>query len=105
MISPRSRGSSGQEQTVGRPFYASGNVATAGGCLSGQYLAAWIITRLADADTARRALSYVAPVGEKDEYVDRALGHVLAFTSPIESSKFYFPRAGLRPCRDRGHRT
>lgn len=67
---------------VDRPFYASGNVATAGGCLSGQYLAAWIITLLADADTARKALSYVAPVGEKDEYINRAMGHVLAFTSP-----------------------
>ena len=64
---------------IDRPFHAAGNVATAGGCLSGQYLAAWIITRLADADTARAALHYVAPVGEKDEYIDRAMGHVLAF--------------------------
>lgn len=65
---------------VDRPFHAEGNVATAGGCLAGQYLAAWVITRLADADTARAALHYVAPVGEKDEYVDRALAHVLRVT-------------------------
>ena len=65
---------------VDRPFFASGNVATAGGCLSSQYLAAWMITRLVDADAARTALHYVAPVGEKDEYVERAMGHVLAFT-------------------------
>jgi len=62
---------------VDRPFAASGNVATAGGCLASQYLAAWIITRLADADAARTALRYVAPVGEKDEYVERAMRHVL----------------------------
>ncbi len=60
-----------------RPFHAVGNVATAGGCLAAQYLAAWVITRLADADAARAALHYVAPVGEKDEYIDRAMRHVL----------------------------
>jgi transcriptional regulator GlxA family with amidase domain len=64
---------------VDRPFFASGNVATAGGCLSSQYLAAWVIARLVDLGAARSALFYVAPVGEKDEYVDRALGHVRAF--------------------------
>ena len=63
---------------VDRPFHAEGNVATAGGCLSGQYLAAWVIARLAGVDAARDALYYVAPVGEKQEYVDRALGHVRA---------------------------
>ncbi len=64
---------------VDRPFFASGNVATAGGCLSSQYLAAWVLARLADIDAARAALHYVAPVGEKDEYVDRALAHIRAF--------------------------
>jgi transcriptional regulator GlxA family with amidase domain len=64
---------------VDQPFFASGNVATAGGCLSSQYLAAWMIARLASLQTARDALFYVAPVGEKDEYVDRALAHVEAF--------------------------
>lgn len=63
---------------VDQPFFASGNVATAGGCLSSQYLAAWTIARLAGLDAARDALFYVAPVGEKDEYVDRALAHVSA---------------------------
>lgn len=64
---------------VDQPFFAAGNVATAGGCLSSQYLAAWVIARLADLQTARDALFYVAPVGEKDEYVERALRHVQAF--------------------------
>jgi hypothetical protein len=44
------------------------------------FLAAWILTRLADSDPARKALSYVAPDCEEDECVDRAMGHVLAFT-------------------------
>ena len=64
---------------VDQPFFASGNIATAGGCLSSQYLAAWTISRLADVDAARRAIHYVAPVGEKDEYVDRAMAHVQAY--------------------------
>lgn len=64
---------------VDRPFFARGNVATAGGCLSSQYLAAWVIARLASRDAAREALFYVAPVGEKQDYVDRAMSHVDAF--------------------------
>lgn len=80
---PASSSAEAGADVVDRPFFASGNVATAGGCLSAQYLAAWIITRLADADTARRALQYVAPVGEKDEYVERAMGHVLPFADAV----------------------
>jgi transcriptional regulator GlxA family with amidase domain len=60
-----------------QPFLARGNVATAGGCLASPYLAAWIITRLKDREAAASALHYVAPVGEKEEYVARALSHVL----------------------------
>ena len=48
-------------------FIARGNIATAGGCLASQYLAGWVIARLAGIDAARDALHYVAPVGEKDE--------------------------------------
>ncbi len=40
---------------VERPFYANGNVATAGGCLSSQYLAAWTIARLAGIEQSRAA--------------------------------------------------
>jgi transcriptional regulator GlxA family with amidase domain len=60
-------------EVLEQPFHASGNVATAGGCLASQYLAAWIIARRAGIDAARDALGYVAPVGEKDDYVARAL--------------------------------
>jgi len=46
----------------------------------------WVIARLADLDAAREALFYVAPVGEKDEYVDRALRHVRHFESTPTAS-------------------
>jgi hypothetical protein len=70
-------------RVVDQPFFAAGNVATAGGCLSSQYLAAWMIAKLIDVETARDALFYVAPVGEKDEYVERALAHVTAHLTPV----------------------
>jgi transcriptional regulator GlxA family with amidase domain len=63
-------------EVLNQPFYADGNIATAGGCLASQYLAAWIIARLEGVEAARGAMHYVAPVGEKDDYVDRALGNV-----------------------------
>ncbi len=61
---------------LNQPFYARGNVATAGGCLSSQYLAAWVIARLEGVDAARAAIYYVAPVGEKEPYVDQALSNI-----------------------------
>ena len=67
---------------VPRPFAASGNVATAGGCLASQYLVAWLIARLKGLDAAREVLHYFAPVGEKQEYIDRALAHVLPALEP-----------------------
>jgi transcriptional regulator GlxA family with amidase domain len=59
-----------------QPFFARGNVATAGGCLASQYLACWVIARLQGVEAARSAMHYVAPVGEKEEYVARAMRHV-----------------------------
>jgi transcriptional regulator GlxA family with amidase domain len=66
-------------EVLDQPFFARGNVATAGGCLSSQYLAAWIIARAAGEEAARGALHYVAPVGEKDEYVERAMRNITAY--------------------------
>ena len=63
-------------EVLNQPFVSHGNVATAGGCLSSQYLAAWILLRLVGRDAAESALHYVAPVGEKEEYVTRAMRHV-----------------------------
>lgn len=67
------------------PFVAHGNVATAGGCLASQYLAAWIICRLASRDDAEAALDYVAPVGEKAIYVERAIGAVTPFLAASQT--------------------
>jgi transcriptional regulator GlxA family with amidase domain len=63
-------------EVLNQPFYAAGNVATSGGCLASQYLAAWVIARLVGLDEARSALHYVAPVGEKDAYVQRAMTNI-----------------------------
>jgi transcriptional regulator GlxA family with amidase domain len=66
-------------EVLNQPFYAKGNVATAGGCLASQYLAAWVIARLEGAEAARSAMHYVAPVGEKDLYVDRAMDNIAPY--------------------------
>src|SRR6516162_2265243 len=55
-----------------QPFVAHGNVATAGGCLASHYLAAWVIARLAGWSAAESVVHYVAPVGQRQEYVERA---------------------------------
>lgn len=66
-------------EVLAQPFFARGNVATAGGCLASQYLAAWLIARLVGPQAARDAMHYVAPVGEKEAYVERAMGNVEAY--------------------------
>lgn len=58
---------------IDAPFVAHGNVATAGGCLASHYLAGWMIARGGSVEQAREAIHYVAPVGEKDMYVERAM--------------------------------
>jgi transcriptional regulator GlxA family with amidase domain len=62
-----------------QPFVARRNVATAGGCLSSQYLAAWVIARLEGVEAARSVIRYVAPVGEKDAYVERAVANITPY--------------------------
>jgi len=63
-------------EVLAQPFFARGDVATAGGCLASPYLAAWLIARLVDVEAAESALHYVAPVGEKDDYVRRAMRNI-----------------------------
>jgi transcriptional regulator GlxA family with amidase domain len=74
-------------EVLEQPFFARGNVATAGGCLSSPYLAAWVIARAAGEDAARQALHYVAPVGEKEEYVDRAMRAVTPYLPPADAGR------------------
>jgi transcriptional regulator GlxA family with amidase domain len=66
-------------EVLDQPLFAKGNVATAGGCLSSAYLAGWLIARLEGVEAARGALHYVAPVGEKEEYVERALRNITPY--------------------------
>jgi transcriptional regulator GlxA family with amidase domain len=61
---------------LNQPFFSKDNVATAGGCLASPYLAAWLIARLEGVEAAESALHHVAPVGEKDEYVARAMRNI-----------------------------
>lgn len=69
-------------EVIDAPFVAHGNVATAGGCLASQYLAAWMIARLGSIADAEEAMHYVAPVGEKEACVRQALSVVTPFLDP-----------------------
>ncbi|ONI71027.1 AraC family transcriptional regulator [Actinosynnema sp. ALI-1.44] len=73
-------------EVLNQPFFACGNLATAGGCLASTYLATWVIARLHGLDGAKEAMHYVAPVGEKEEYVERALRNVMPYLEPALTS-------------------
>ncbi len=60
------------------PFHSEGPIATAGGCLASQYLAAWTLCRTAGEAAAEAAVHYVAPVGEKEATVERVMAVVTA---------------------------
>jgi putative intracellular protease/amidase len=62
-----------------QPFFCQGNVASAGGCLSGYYLATWMIWRLAGKPAAIDALTYVVPVGQEEHYIQLAVDAVSPF--------------------------
>ncbi|RQW23648.1 AraC family transcriptional regulator [Rhodobacteraceae bacterium CH30] len=64
---------------IDQPFYAQGNIASAGGCLASPYLAAWVIARSEGEEAARNALHYVAPVGEKEAYVACAMKNIAPY--------------------------
>lgn len=66
-------------EVLEQPFFSSGNLATAGGCLASSYLAAWIIARSEGIEAAKSAIHYVAPVGEKEMYVDQAMRNILPY--------------------------
>ena len=68
-------------KVLNQAFYAQGNLATAGGCLSAQYISAWLIARLKSPEAAREVVHYFAPVGEKEAYVERAMGHIATIST------------------------
>ncbi|MFH8717415.1 DJ-1/PfpI family protein [Streptomyces zaomyceticus] len=73
-------------EVLDQPFYAKDNIATAGGCLASPYLAAWVIARLEGHDAAESALHYVAPVGEKEEYIERAWRNITPYLpAPVQA--------------------
>lgn len=57
-------------ETLEAPLSVSGNIATAGGCLSAQYLATWLLLRLTNESETRRSLRYVVPVDHTEAYAD-----------------------------------
>jgi transcriptional regulator GlxA family with amidase domain len=63
-------------EVLDQPLFARGNVATAGGCLASAYLAGWVIARTEGPQAAASALHYVAPVGEKEAFVEQAMKHI-----------------------------
>jgi len=79
-------------EVLDQSFYANGNIATAGGCLASQYLATWILLHGSTREDAESALHYVAPVGQKEEYVERAISSVVG----------YMPDSGAAPPGDHG---
>jgi transcriptional regulator GlxA family with amidase domain len=95
-------------RVLDQPFYAEGNVATAGGCLASQYLATWILLRAASREDTEAAIHYVAPVGQKAEYVARAIGSVEPFLgsptpSSVQAEKPVFGFSEARPARAERH--
>ena len=66
-------------EVLNQAFFAKDNIATAGGCLASQYLAVWVIARLEGVEAAQEAIHYVAPVGEKEDYVARAMRNITPY--------------------------
>lgn len=73
-------------EVLNQPFFAKGNVATAGGCFASPYLAGWIIARAEGVEAASAALHYVAPVGEKDAYVANAMKNIAPYLPAADRS-------------------
>ncbi|WP_245665305.1 DJ-1/PfpI family protein [Actinoplanes subtropicus] len=83
-------------EVLNQPFFARENIATAGGCLASQYLAGWLIARLRGTEAAEGALHYVAPVGEKEEYIARAWRNITPYL-PAGGYTRSAPRGVLQP--------
>jgi hypothetical protein len=66
-------------EVLDQPLFAKGNVATADGCFSSAQLAAWMIARLQGVEAAKGALHHVAPAGEKDDYIERAMRNITPY--------------------------
>jgi transcriptional regulator GlxA family with amidase domain len=84
-------------EVLNQPLFVKGNIATAGGCLASHYLAAWMIARLEGVEAAQSALHYVAPVGEKEDYVSRAMRHIAPYLQEAHAAGLTYSARAL-PC-------
>jgi len=82
-------------RVLDQTFFASGNIASAGGCLSSPYLATWVIWRLLGRAAAETALGYVAPVGEHAQYISGVIGAVAPFVTAGAERAVVTGRGGL----------
>ncbi|MDB4975902.1 MAG: DJ/PfpI family protein [Myxococcaceae bacterium] len=82
----RSRLEASGTRALDQPFFAEGNVATAGGCFASAHLSTWITWRLVGREAAALSLAAVAPVGEQDSYVRRVMDAVGACLSGSASA-------------------
>ena len=73
-------------EVLNQPFTAKENIATAGGCMSSQYLAAWVIAKISGIESAGSAIHYVAPVGEKDASVSHCLSVITPFIADVKDA-------------------
>jgi transcriptional regulator GlxA family with amidase domain len=71
---------------VDEPFHARGPIATAGGCMASQYLAAWVMATRAGVARTQEALRQIGPVGEKQSYIDKVMGVVAPFLEPTSGA-------------------
>ena len=72
-------------EVLNQPFFA--RQYCDGRWLSGfPYLAAWIIARLEGLEAAQSALHYVAPVGEKQQFVQQAMSNILPFMTELQQT-------------------
>lgn len=55
-------------ETIDKPLVCNGNVATAGGCLSAQYLVGWVVERLYGKEKRIETLKPILPTGQSDIY-------------------------------------
>ena len=84
-------------EVLNQPFFADGNVATAGGCLASHYIATWVLLRGGSKQDVENVMGYVAPVGEKAEYIERALKAVGPYVTnqPVDRPPLSGPVAML----------
>lgn len=66
-------------EVLDQAFSAKGNIATSGGCLGSLYLACWIAAKLKGIEEAKALLHYVAPVGEKEDYLAKMITNITPY--------------------------